>query len=240
MRVVDEKQAKTDGGYTVVVNGEYLGAEEGDDPVNDELRSRVNVTVGGRACEVLGINHAAIRCTAPEGSGSAPVVANVWGLVSNVVRFSYARPKIDDGTVLSLPTSGGMTFMEGKNFADADSYSSFALLRNGVPMDNVVLEAHVHLLIGFAVPPGVGAGHRIALNVSGQLSESTRQPAAISSKAMKPYGASTPRELAGNFLCACPLAGNAAFRPRRKCRPRTPYPSSNGSCRTGRQQAAKM
>ena len=93
----------TSGGNAIVIYGKNLGARA-DEPVNDELRLRTRVEVGGRECEVTSVSDLAIECIAPEGSGVVGVVADVAGQLSNAVRFAYDPPTIDTSTALTLPT----------------------------------------------------------------------------------------------------------------------------------------
>ncbi len=123
-------------------------------------------SVGGQSCEVIDVTSDTLHCTLPEGQGLANEVTLLGdtGEASNIARFNYDAPYIDDISPAVGPTSGVPLTIQGDNFGLVRT------VQVGQELCLIDEPASSHHEIICEVPPGVGKGHVVQVSVGAQLS----------------------------------------------------------------------
>jgi hypothetical protein len=146
---VTSDSAPAAGGVPVTLTGTNFG-------------TNATVTIGGKSCAKIMQTDATFVCTLPSGQGrDLTVTMTVSGRSSNDAHFSYDAPAVTSAS--SVPTSGGVSVIEGSNFGSAPSVTI-----DGTPC-SVVAASDVH--IECTVPAGVGAIHALVVVAGNQPSQ---------------------------------------------------------------------
>lgn len=153
---------RTAGGSLLVLTGEHFGESED-----------VNVTVGGRTCELLNVTDTRIECTAPPGDGRdvpVAIIRSATAPASSDFTVSYLPPAVDSIEPASVPTDGGIISIEGSNLGTGrPGHFSVVLLAppasddGDTPALSCNVSSWSHDVVKCTVAPGAGTGWRLRL-----------------------------------------------------------------------------
>ncbi|KAL0231882.1 hypothetical protein PCE1_002879 [Barthelona sp. PCE] len=154
--------SSTIGGSTITITGMHFGHSEHDE---------ITVSIGQFTCfNVDRYSSTSLSCEVPPGTGSDLLVfVSVAGQQSNTsVQFSYQAPTfLNSFSVGDLITDGGArVYIEGANFGTND-IGTHSVFIDKFEATHISVESN-HSMIGFTVPPGVGADLNVTVTVSGQ------------------------------------------------------------------------